>query len=451
MTELEQLHDALGRIRSLHRRLAGQDAIDEEGEAELRDAWRDRDRLLRQLGARLLAPPAEAPAPNPTENEAAAPPVPAPPAPSAPTAPAGPVAPTPAPPASLAQLAALAAGGIGPRWTEGVSTAPDDGVKRILGRLGPPADARPPGLAEAELQRLEREVERLAEWDPLPDVRARAVIGLVSSRARHLQDEVRVGGALAARLADLFPRMTRWSAERRPGWVPGLTRQQPPARGTWLADARGWWEELGGPGGGDTPSIEAAIGALDRALAARPIDPDAIGRAARVALQAGLRADDDRLTGRLRGQLGALAGAELKGLRKAIGRRSEETPGGARDLAPAPPELRTRTEGRAAVIVGGDRRSSHEERLRRVFGFSSVRWEATDPRRVGALCERVRGGAVGVVILVRALLSHAVQERLVEACRAAGVPFCVVDTGYGPTQVGLALSRYLGLQPADPA
>lgn len=100
------------------------------------------------------------------------------------------------------------------------------------------------------------------------------------------------------------------------------------------------------------------------------------------------------------------------------------------------------TTGRTAVIVGGDPRPRSAERIKDAFKFDTVDWEHTDPRRIRALSERLRSGSVNFAILLRGYIGHSDQVTVLDACRGAGVPFVVVDAGYGVSQVRRAIERF---------
>ncbi|MEZ4238864.1 MAG: hypothetical protein R3F59_22470 [Myxococcota bacterium] len=74
-----------------------------------------------------------------------------------------------------------------------------------------------------------------------------------------------------------------------------------------------------------------------------------------------------------------------------------------------------------------------------------MEWELKEPRRLKGLAERVRSRSVDFVIVLRAFIGHAEQETVLDACRAADVPFVIVDSGYGVNQVKLAIERFCNL------
>jgi hypothetical protein len=182
-------------------------------------------------------------------------------------------------------------------------------------------------------------------------------------------------------------------------------------------------------------------------------DPGAeLGSKVLAAVDAGIGQRHPRLLLALRGQLHRLADVPgLKTLKTALKSASRPDPveeelleeASTLDLPSNWPHL-AMTEGKRAVVVGGDPRPAAAERMRAAFRFARVDWEAKDARRLQGLAERVRGGSIDLVLLLRAFVGHAEAATVIEACRGGGVPFVIIDTGYGVSQVRLALERFAG-------
>ncbi len=103
------------------------------------------------------------------------------------------------------------------------------------------------------------------------------------------------------------------------------------------------------------------------------------------------------------------------------------------------------TQGKRALIVGGDERSNARERIQAAFGFAELRWDrAHQTRRVQATAARIREGSVDVVIFLRRFLSHRTSNILVPATQQPSGPLSVwVDQGYGVVAVQRALAQAL--------
>ena len=102
------------------------------------------------------------------------------------------------------------------------------------------------------------------------------------------------------------------------------------------------------------------------------------------------------------------------------------------------------TEGKTAVIAGGDARPEATERVKQAFRFASVSWQA-DPadRRLEGLVRRIRGKKIGMLFFLARFSSHAAQTHLRDACKEAGVPFVRIEHGYGVQQLKLAIENWM--------
>jgi hypothetical protein len=356
-----------------------------------------------------------------------------------------------------------------------------------LQTLQPPAAVETPQEVRQLLERLGVVAQQLDEWLAFPPEVQQGLMGLVSALARHLQDELPLSLVAPVReaLLGLFPELTRWSRRYRPGFVPGLSRQFGPAYGSWLEDATWWWEQLlaqqdplparGGVRGisaprpasvrevacarppqdptlpGLPPSGERAAHAALAALEHAVKDPEAeLGPLLQQALDAGVGQRHPRLLLALRGQAHRLAAVPgLKTLKSALKSASRPDPvaedgtdEGDLDRVPDDWPPLALTEGKHAVIVGGDPRPEAAERVRLAFRLARVDWDDKDTRRQAALAERVRSRSMDLVLLLRGYVGHAEASTVLDACKRAGVPFVVVDTGYGVSQVRRALERF---------
>ncbi|MEZ4241996.1 MAG: hypothetical protein R3F59_38760 [Myxococcota bacterium] len=345
--------------------------------------------------------------------------------------------------------------------------------------IGRPRAVTHPEAASAAMERLVEATAHVDSWLGYPQEVQRALVGLASSIARHLQDEAEALLDANAREAirAWFPVMTQWSKLYRPGFVPGLSRRFGPDHDSWQADAEHWWwvlMDVAEPGAASVVEVDARawVGRSRReppeetlspaealeAVTAAVADPEAdLAAALQAALDAGVPQRDPRLVAALLPHADRVTALPrfktLKSaLREAMGSGADDDVGDDDDddsgPAPAVPDdwpFLALTEGKRAVIVGGDRRPRAAERIRGAFRFADVEWELKEPRRLKGLAERVRSRSVDFVIVLRAFIGHAEQETVLDACRAADVPFVIVDSGYGVNQVKLAIERFCNL------
>lgn len=328
------------------------------------------------------------------------------------------------------------------------------GLLRSIGRPKRPRTLNQVHQAVASLDAVSRDLER---WEAQPQDAQRALMGLASSLARHLQDELKrpLEADDAERLNAVFSRLSRWSREQRPGFVPGLSRQHSPDHGSWMDDVRFWWaslEELAtleapGPEGGSTPA--ELLKELEAHLEGGPVTKAPLLSLVHKVVDGGVAQSDPALLALLAPHRGHLKGASgLKTLKTQLKAAASvdgqpDTEGGSDEVVPRDWPFQALTRGVEATIVGGDPRPHAADRIQEAFGFSSVRWEEADPRRVSSLAQRIASGNVGFVILLRRFISHEVHQALWPACEEGGVPVVLVDTGYGVTQVRLAIERDL--------
>jgi len=386
------------------------------------------------------------------DQEAEAAPPPSDPAPVSEAAPVSDAAPV-----SEAALHALAQGGLTPNWSSDHTLAQRQrALRRILREIGRPTRPRTLNQQHLAVEALAAVVAGMDAWLAHPQGIQRALMGLASSMARHLQDEQKqpLDASDSTTMSTMFSRMTRWSGQHRPGFVSGLSRSNTPATESWLADARDWWERLqhdAHPDGEAPESPEATLRDLAERIEEEKPERKALLALVRSAVQAGISQSDPRLLTLLLPHTDAFKGAKgLKTLKTQLrqAQRPEEAALGddRADDERMPPTwpLYPRTRDKVAVIVGGDDRSHAADRIKTAFAFREVRWESGSPRRSAALADRVRAGrSVDMVILLRSFISHKSPDVLVPACKESGVDLVVVDHGYGVTQVRLAMERFL--------
>ncbi|MEO0604662.1 MAG: hypothetical protein AAF211_24725 [Myxococcota bacterium] len=356
-------------------------------------------------------------------------------------------------PADPAALIALAQLGLTPQWSQRrTHTARRKSLDDLVQAIGKPSRLDTRDDVSSAVQRLTGGIARMDAWLDQSQEAQKALMGLISSMARQIQDESDFGLTFAEdeALRSAFSRMTAWSREHRPGFVPGLSRSNPPDHGSWFDDYRHWYQMLQPPPArrDAVSSAEGALGALQRALEDGVQTGDELVGLARLAIESGVSQSDPRLVSMLTPFQSSLQGARgLKTLKSALREalNAEEQDVDRADQADPLPEgwpLFQLTEGKHAVILGGDPRPAAIERIHGAFRLRNLEWEESDVRRVRALAERVRRGSIDLVIVLRRYISHREHDLVRPACQEANVPICVVDTGYGVTQIRLAMERY---------
>jgi len=367
-------------------------------------------------------------------------------------------------PAGELDLARLREAVLAPRWShQKAPSAPSFDPTELAAlreRVGPPVPITGASQGNAELDRVAKELNNLDRWRVYPRSVQRALVGIFAARLRHLQDECAVRKSIDARkLSTAFPHLTRFSDEARPGFVKGLSRGQDPEHGSWVDDARVWWDALQAeleapqaparrPG---APNADRALDGIRKMVEGGSPNPQALRSAAILALDAGLPADNAGLIRSLKPHLTDLEGdGRLKSLRRSIRQalaadaEADADVAAAGSVIPADWPHLDRTRGKVAVMVGGDLREQSRAAIQEALGFESLAWESGyDVRSVQALAARIERGGLGFVIFLRRFISHKMTDILLPACKASGVAWVMVDQGYGLTRVKLGIERYL--------
>lgn len=121
--------------------------------------------------------------------------------------------------------------------------------------------------------------------------------------------------------------------------------------------------------------------------------------------------------------------------------------------APATPEERVAAllKGRVMVVIGGDRRPEHQQRLREAFGLSEVLWPDTREQNpdVTALESCVSRADVAVVVLMIRWIRHALGE-VATLCERHDKPLVRLTAGYNPAQVAVAILEQTGKRLGGP-
>ena len=112
-------------------------------------------------------------------------------------------------------------------------------------RLGRPRELSTGQLKE-HLIELEAEVECCQSWSVFDQEIQHAVVTLVTSRLRAIQDYIGESPFDQDRIAKMFRRLTRFSSDFRPGFIHGLSREKIPEHDSWRSDERHAWSRLEG-------------------------------------------------------------------------------------------------------------------------------------------------------------------------------------------------------------
>lgn len=301
------------------------------------------------------------------------------------------------------------------------------------------------------IQRLARVSDRTDRWKRLPRRVQQLFLAYSTCKARVWQENLDLGSSRhEVVLEQVFRALTRYSARERPGFVHGLSRTHRAERETWADDASYWWTELALAANvePEASNTERQLEELSRTLSSSVSD-EVVQAAVVHAIDNGVQPTDLRLLKLINTRQPALEDEpRLRAVRRALrDHEAEQEPDDMTEEAPliAPdwPWMHV-TEGKTAVIAGGDARPEATERVRQAFGFDEVTWHA-DPndRRLDSLVARIGSGKVGMLFYLARFSSHASQTALRDACKLAGVPFVRIEHGYGVQQLKLAIESWM--------
>ncbi|MBL8863539.1 MAG: hypothetical protein JNK02_16235 [Planctomycetes bacterium] len=115
-------------------------------------------------------------------------------------------------------------------------------------------------------------------------------------------------------------------------------------------------------------------------------------------------------------------------------------------------ELAARLAGRTLLVIGGDPRREHQERLRAAFGLAEVLWPQTSETNpsVAVLEPYVARPEVALVLLLIKLNRHGVTEEIPGLCKRHGKPVVRLTGGYSPEQVAEQIHKQVGKRLAGP-
>lgn len=331
-----------------------------------------------------------------------------------------------------------------------------EAVARALDTLGTrPTSMKKNTRVEREIERIGRVVrEQLSGWADLPDEWDHVLCGYLTTRARFAQDAA-IRRNLEREIAELnrlIPAISHHVGMTQSGFIHGLARGHEPKNDTWSDDAAVWEERLLEVTAVTEETDDACEDELLRALteAVRDGLPGAeFAARADALLKAGVSPRETRFVNLATPYRNALDPVRHSALVKAIDQA---------EPAPLPEEQPSEslpddwagfalTEGKHAVIIGGDPRQERIPRIQDAFRFESLEWvrsESGGTRRLESLISRMENGNVDVVIALRAFSSHTITDRIFDARKRATECFVALADNYGETQIRLAIERFMG-------
>ncbi|HXN33867.1 MAG TPA: hypothetical protein VN894_18485 [Polyangiaceae bacterium] len=268
----------------------------------------------------------------------------------------------------------------------------------LLDRIGPPPVELGAEERELETDRLEQGTseDTMREVRLLPNDVQRSYLRLLTARLNAVRAAVGSDLLMRERVGRTLGIIRDYTREHRPGAVYGLSRDHEPKGGSWGADAHHLWNRL-----------------------ARDDDDAPISRSAPVQSRRAEPEEEDE---------------------------ERESPGPEPEW-PLWPFVRDRT----VLMVGGAPRESARVRVERAFAMRELVWSADDPRKAQSAEARITSGGYDLVLVLLRFMSHATNEKLVQACSARDVPFVPVEHGYGVGSIRRSLERFLAPRAAGEA
>ena len=294
----------------------------------------------------------------------------------------------------------------------------------------------------------------VAAWIEFPKDIQKALVGMVVSRSRHIQDEIPEHlrtADLDAELDRVFSGMTAFSKREQPGFVFGLQRHHHSVGESWAADAFRWWDGL--TARLPDPSVldpDRAVHALKDAIDEGGTD-DEIVSLALAALDAGVMHDDPTVVRLMTPHMEKLRKhTKFKRLRKAIRDAQEADEAFKKEMgeeAQALPKtwpFRHKVQGKNVVIVSGDLGEDARHRIQNAFKFGSVDWINTDvPEGIQLLPRTIRSGNVEIVIALHRFLATGWDKPGRAAAKGSNVPWVQVAGSYTVTAIREAIEQQL--------
>lgn len=341
----------------------------------------------------------------------------------------------------------------------------------------PPVDADRATL-EQEMAWLDEQGNLLARWRSSTAPLQHAVLSWLTARARWCQELLGAGDD-ADHVARLFPKLSAFSKRERPGFVYGLRRDHRAQSESWHHDCEGWRKQVAEHADAQAEvehaddedrNPERALGKLDEVLEAEPTNRDIVVAVAE-ALEMGVRADDPRLLRLVAERREALAGdPRFKRVRRALRAWAGEDPDATSDdttlfadtslfgdVASLSSERVSELDAAASklriLMVGGEPREVHRQRLKSATGVAELEWApATRGGGTGKLqstAESIRRGSWDGVVLLPRFCGHDVDAMLVPACKASETPWLHLRGGYGVGPMREAVRHLAGHREVD--
>ena len=139
-------------------------------------------------------------------------------------------------------------------------------------------------------------------------------------------------------------------------------------------------------------------------------------------------------------------GADFRALRRNLERMQEAGADKDKPLIDSCADVRSFTQGRTALMIGGVAREDVRKQLQRVFDFEELDWqtyESSRPAILDSLEQRIRNRGLDLLLLIRTLIGHDVQQRLRPLCEQFDIPCLLVEHGYGASQIAQTIRRHL--------
>jgi hypothetical protein len=350
--------------------------------------------------------------------------------------------------------------------------------------VGPPPDilGSDPGIPEfgaeraslaAEMTWLDEQGALLPRWRGSTAPLQHAILSWLTARARWCQELLGPGDD-AEHVARLFPKLSAFSKRERPGFVYGLRRDHRAQSESWHHDCEGWRKQvaehleaevLQAAEDEQDRNPERALAALEEVLAGAPTNRDIVVATAE-ALELSVRADDPRLLRLIGERRDALAGdPRFKRVRRALRAMAGEDPDATSDdttmfadttlfgdVPSLSAEEAAQLDALAAelriLMVGGEPREVHRQRLQIATGVAELEWApATRGGGTGKLqstAESIRRGSWDGVVLLPRFCGHDVDAMLVPACKASETPWLHLRGGYGVGPMREAVRQLAG-------
>ncbi|MDZ4784014.1 MAG: hypothetical protein SGJ19_27515 [Planctomycetia bacterium] len=139
-------------------------------------------------------------------------------------------------------------------------------------------------------------------------------------------------------------------------------------------------------------------------------------------------------------------GADFRALRRNLERLQEAGADKDKPLIDSCADVRTFTQGMTALMIGGVAREDVRRQLQRVFDFDELDWqtyESSRPAILDSLEQRIRNRGLHLLLLIRTLIGHDVQQRLRPLCEQFEIPCLLVEHGYGASQIAQTIRKHL--------